>query len=151
MLLGGEGQYLIILLGGEGQHPFILWGEEGQNPLILLGGEGQYPFILPGKEGQYLFILMGEETHCKNFIVLPKHSTKCPSQALNPTLKINRVSRREDGSLRSGSLYQRRRTRVSQPAVRFEKSRGEVCLGPGTNNEVNSARPLSDLWQARVA
>ena len=34
-------------------------------------------------------------------------------------------------------------------AVRFEKSRGEVCLGPG--NEVTSARSLSDFWLARVA
>ena len=36
-------------------------------------------------------------------------------------------------------------------AVRFEKSWGEVCLGPGTNNEVTSARPLSDFWLTRVA
>ena len=36
-------------------------------------------------------------------------------------------------------------------AVRFEKSWGEVCLGPGTNNEVTSARPLSDFWPTRVA
>ena len=98
--LGGEGQYLIILLSGEQQRPFILWGGERQCPFILLGGEGQYPFILPGKEGQYLFIIMGEETHCKNFGVLPKHSTQYPGEALNPTLKINRVSHGEDGSLR---------------------------------------------------
>ena len=58
-----------------------------------------------GKEGQYRFILMGEETHYKNLSALPKNSTQCPSQALNPTLKINRVSRREDESLRSSSLY----------------------------------------------
>ena len=58
-----------------------------------------------GKEGQYRFILMGEETHYKNLSALPKNSTQCPGQALNPTLKINRVSRREDESLRSGSLY----------------------------------------------
>ena len=36
-------------------------------------------------------------------------------------------------------------------AVRFEKSWGEVCLGPGTNNEVTSARLLPDLWLAHVA
>ena len=35
--------------------------------------------------------------------------------------------------------------------VRFEKSWGEICLGPGTNNEITSARLLSDLWLARVA
>ena len=35
--------------------------------------------------------------------------------------------------------------------VRFEKSWGEVCLGPGINNEVTSARLLPDLWLARVA
>ena len=35
-------------------------------------------------------------------------------------------------------------------AVRFEKSWGEVCLGPGINNEVTSARLLPDLWLARV-
>ena len=36
-------------------------------------------------------------------------------------------------------------------AVRFVKSWGEVCLRPGTNNEVASARLLPDLWLARVA
>ena len=36
-------------------------------------------------------------------------------------------------------------------AVRFEKSWGEICLGPVTNNEVTSARLLSDLWLACVA
>ena len=36
-------------------------------------------------------------------------------------------------------------------ALRFEKSQGEVCHGPVTNNEVTSARPLSDFWLARVA
>ena len=40
---------------------------------------------------------------------------------------------------------------VAERGVRFESSRGEVSLGFGTNNEVTSARPLSDIWLARVA
>ena len=90
-------------MGGEGKYPFILLGGEGQYLFILSGGRGQYPFILPDEEGQYRFILMGEETHYKNLSALPKNSTQCPGQALN--LRINRVSRGEDGSLRSGSVY----------------------------------------------
>ena len=49
-------------------------------------------------------------------------------------------------SLRGGPHYERRRTRISPSAGRFETSREEVHRGSCTN----SARPLADLSPTRI-